>query len=61
MEKINGAWKNASEEMYKAQQEAGAQPGADAGADQGASDSTSGSGADDVQDVEFEEVDDSKK
>ena len=54
MEKINEAWKNASEEMYKAQQESGSQPGADGGA-QGASDSTSNSG-DDVQDVEFEEV-----
>ncbi|MGA1777769.1 MAG: molecular chaperone DnaK [Schleiferiaceae bacterium] len=49
MEQINEAWKNASEEMYKAQQEAGdgGQPGPDASA---------GSGADDVTDVEFEEV-----
>ena len=49
MEQINEAWKNASEEMYKAQQEAGdgGQPGPDA--------SASG-GADDVTDVEFEEV-----
>ena len=56
MEKINEAWKAASEEMYKAQQEsqsAGPQPGADAGA--GAS--TEGEAAqDDVQDVDFEEV-----
>lgn len=60
MEKINEAWKNASEEMYKAQQEAGQQPGADAGAgaEQG---STEGSSADDVTDVEYEEVDDEKK
>ena len=49
MEQINEAWKNASEEMYKAQQEAGdaGQPGPDASA---------GGGADDVTDVEFEEV-----
>ncbi len=48
MEQINEAWKNASEEMYKAQQEAGdgGQPGPDASA----------GGADDVTDVEFEEV-----
>ncbi len=57
MEKINAAWKAASEELYKAQQEnqaggaAGPQPGADAGADAG----TGGEG-DDVQDVDFEEV-----
>ena len=59
LEKINEAWKNASEEMYKAQQEAGQQPGGEAGAgdDQGES---SGS-ADDVTDVEYEEVDDDKK
>ena len=49
MEQINEAWKNASEEMYKAQQEAGdgGQPGPDTSA---------GGGADDVTDVEFEEV-----
>ena len=57
LEKINEAWKVASEEMYKAQQEAGAeggegQPGPDAsagtqaGTDEGA----------DVEDVDFEEV-----
>ncbi len=54
MEKINEAWKNASEEMYKAQQEAGAGAGAD-GASAAGTDSASNSG-DDVQDVEFEEV-----
>ena len=49
MEQINEAWKNASEEMYKAQQETGdgGQPGPDTSA---------GGGADDVTDVEFEEV-----
>jgi len=50
MEKINEAWKVASEEMYKAEQEAqaGGAPGADAG--QAAPE------GDDVQDVDFEEV-----
>ncbi|MEN8125970.1 MAG: molecular chaperone DnaK [Bacteroidota bacterium] len=57
MEKINEAWKAASEEMYKAQQDAqggaaGPQPGADADAGAGAE----ASGEDDVQDVDFEEV-----
>ncbi|RSC93921.1 molecular chaperone DnaK [Tenacibaculum singaporense] len=52
MEKINEAWKVASEEMYKAQQDAqangaGAQGNADAGS------STEG---DNVEDVDFEEV-----
>jgi molecular chaperone DnaK len=58
MEAINEAWKNASEEMYKAQQEAQAQGGdAEAGAQGG---EASGS-ADDVTDVEFEEVNDDDK
>jgi molecular chaperone DnaK len=52
LEKINEAWKNASEEMYKAQADGAAQPGPDAQAD-GSADA---SGADDVQDVDFEEV-----
>jgi len=52
MEKINEAWKAASEEMYKAEQEAQggagqAQPDANAGAD---------NQADNVEDVDFEEV-----
>ena len=52
MEKINEAWKVASEEMYKAQQEAQAAggPTADAGANGSATE------GDDVQDVDFEEV-----
>ncbi len=56
MDKINAAWKAASEELYKAQQDAqgagaaGPQPGADADAGAGAND------GDDVQDVDFEEV-----
>ena len=58
LDKINEAWKVASEEMYKAQAEAqgGAQgpaggPGAQGGADQG-----DAKGGDDVEDVDFEEV-----
>jgi molecular chaperone DnaK len=52
MDKINEAWKAASEEMYKAEQEAQggaeqAQPGANTGAD---------TQADNVEDVDFEEV-----
>ncbi|TWO33068.1 molecular chaperone DnaK [Seonamhaeicola sediminis] len=54
LEKINEAWKVASEEMYKAQAEAqqagGAQPEPDAGA---SADTGEGS---DVEDVDFEEV-----
>jgi molecular chaperone DnaK len=51
MEQINEAWKHASEEMYKAQQDA---PAGEAGAPEGADD-TSNAG-DDVTDVEYEEV-----
>ena len=55
MEKINNAWSAASEDMYKAQQEAagGAQPGPDAaqgGANQGQKPE------DTVTDVDYEEV-----
>ena len=58
MEELNQAWQAASQDIYQAQQEAGAQPGAES--------STNGAGAgapgegDDVTDVEFEEVDDKK-
>ncbi len=55
MEKINEAWKAASEEIYKAQQESqagGAQPGPDAGAAPEGGEAAQ----DDVQDVDFEEV-----
>ncbi|MDX1272190.1 molecular chaperone DnaK [Bizionia paragorgiae] len=54
LEKINEAWKVASEEMYKAQAEAqgGAQPGPDANAN-GAGNADESS---DVEDVDFEEV-----
>src|SRR5690606_27488160 len=53
LEKINEAWKVASEEMYKAQadgQQGGAQPGSNA--NQGGSSSENS----DVEDVDFEEV-----
>ena len=49
MNEMNAAWTAASEEMYKATQEAGAQNGA------GAEDQTSG-GSENVTDAEFEEV-----
>ncbi|PWH82566.1 molecular chaperone DnaK [Algibacter marinivivus] len=53
LDKINEAWKVASEEMYKAQAEAqgGAQPGPDAGAGEQAQ-----AEGNDVEDVDFEEV-----
>ena len=53
MEKINAAWKVASEEMYKATEEA-----KNAG---GASADSQADNADDVTDVDFEEVDEEKK
>lgn len=54
MAALNGAWQAASQEIYQAQQNAG-QPGDNAGA------SSNGSGADNVSDVEYEEVNDNKK
>jgi len=51
METINAAWKEASEEMYKAEQEAGAGAGAQEGQPEAAS-----SNEDNVEDVDFEEV-----
>ncbi|MCH2031928.1 MAG: molecular chaperone DnaK [Tenacibaculum sp.] len=53
MEKINEAWKAASEEMYAAQQQAGGDAGAQPGPDAGAS---ADAGSDNVEDVDFEEV-----
>ena len=58
LDKINEAWKVASEEMYKAQQEAGGAPeggptDAGAGAKGQAQDANDNS---DVEDVDFEEV-----
>jgi molecular chaperone DnaK len=49
MEKLNSAFQAASQEMYAAQQEAGASGGAEAGAEAGSSDA-------EVTDVDFEEV-----
>ncbi len=54
LETINEAWKNASEEMYKAQAEAGSAAGGP-GAEAEPGDPANASG-DDVQDVDFEEV-----
>ena len=54
LEKINNAWKVASEEMYKAQAEA-QQGGASAGPDPGAQGAATGETSD-VEDVDFEEV-----
>ena len=59
LEKINEAWKTASEEMYKAQAEAQANgAGADAGAGAGPEANAGGSAGegDNVEDVDFEEV-----
>jgi molecular chaperone DnaK len=49
---MNNAWTAASEEMYKATQQAGGQPGADAGA----GGQQANSGGENVTDAEFEEV-----
>jgi len=57
MEKINEAWKNASEEMYKAEQPKGsADAGADTGAKQEQAQGNAGKADDTVEDVDFEEV-----
>jgi molecular chaperone DnaK len=60
LDKINEAWKVASEEMYKAQADAqGAQAGGPqggAGAQGGQAEGGSSEGGDDVEDVDFEEV-----
>src|SRR6056300_1422856 len=53
LEKINEAWKVASEEMYKAQQEAG---GANPGAGAAGAQPNAGADSDNVEDVDFEEV-----
>ena len=55
LDKLNEAWKTASEEMYKAQAEAqgGAQQGATGAESNGEADSKQ---SDDVEDVDFEEV-----
>ena len=53
LEKINEAWKNASEEMYKAQAESG---GANPAPDDDKKGAPKTDAGDDVQDVDFEEV-----
>jgi molecular chaperone DnaK len=53
LEKINEAWKNASEEMYKAQAESG---GANPAPDDDKKGTPKADAGDDVQDVDFEEV-----
>ncbi|MBL7883133.1 MAG: molecular chaperone DnaK [Bacteroidia bacterium] len=55
MEKLNAAWQAASQDMYNAQQQAGANPQGDAGAGANASSDA------EVTDVDFEEVKDDKK
>ena len=54
LEKINEAWKVASEEMYKAQQEA--QAGGAAGPEAQAGGQQQAPEGDNVEDVDFEEV-----
>ncbi len=49
---MNNAWTAASEELYKATQQAGEQPGAGANGGQ----QTSAGGSENVTDAEFEEV-----
>tara|TARA_B100000214_G_scaffold348178_1_gene300080 strand:+ start:1431 stop:3344 length:1914 start_codon:yes stop_codon:yes gene_type:complete len=56
MEKINKAWKAASEEMYKASQDSGT----GSAAQPNQTDQTESSSGDDVTDVEFEEVKEDK-
>ncbi len=57
MEALNKAWEGAAQEMYAAQQaEGGAQPGPDAGAADAGAGEENAEGADDVSDVEYEEV-----
>lgn len=53
LDALNEAWKVASEEMYKAQAEAGQAPGADGAQADAASNENQG---DNVEDVDFEEV-----
>ncbi|MGA0012792.1 MAG: molecular chaperone DnaK [Flavobacteriaceae bacterium] len=54
LDAINEAWKNASEEIYKAQAESGEPNTADTSS--AGSSSSDGSGSDNVEDVDFEEV-----
>ena len=56
LDQINEAWKNASEEMYKAQAENAGGAGGDAGPGDGTKAEGSSEDADNVEDVDFEEV-----
>jgi molecular chaperone DnaK len=56
MAEMNTAWTAASEEIYKAQQAAGAQPGADAAQGATADQSNGSTKNDTVEDAQFEEV-----
>ncbi len=58
IEKLNAAWQAASQELYQAQQEAAAASGN--GSEEKGSKSSEKGGAEDVTDVEYEEVDDKK-
>ncbi|CAE7906533.1 dnaK [Symbiodinium microadriaticum] len=59
MEGLNKAWEAASQEIYAAQQAAGGSP--EAGSATGGAEQAGADGAEDVSDVEYEEVDDNKK
>ena len=59
-EKLTAAWTAASQDIYQANQGNGAQAGGGAGAEAGQNESGADQGADDVTDVEFEEVDENK-
>jgi len=64
LETLNTAWQAASQDIYKAQQEAqanGAGEEATADAADGAANDAAGDNADNVEDVEFEEVDEESK
>ncbi|WP_010521131.1 molecular chaperone DnaK [Aquimarina agarivorans] len=56
LDKINEAWKAASEEMYKAQAEAGGAQGAPTGEPQADASGAADGSSNDVEDVDFEEV-----
>lgn len=60
METLNAAWQAASQEMYQATQEAGAdgEPTANAGGSSNGAGAGAGAKAEDVTDVEYEEVED---
>ena len=58
-EALNQAWQAASQDLYQATQQAQQGEGAESATTEGAADGTSG--AEDVTDVEFEEVDEDNK